>query len=42
MRLAIITAIDLFDSYVLRHCLHGRGLCAWIADHPWWGNEEER
>jgi hypothetical protein len=40
IKLAIITAIDWIDAAILNHRFHPQGLCDWIVDHPWWGEDD--
>ena len=42
LRYAAIWLLDKVDAYVLRHCFFERGLCDWIAMHPWWDARENR
>jgi hypothetical protein len=38
LKLAIITAVEFFDHFVLGHRFHW--FCCWVTWHPWQGNDE--
>lgn len=40
MKLRLIKLIDWFDANILQHCFYP-WLCGWLAEHPWWGPNEE-